>query len=244
MLRPLLFLLVTSVVSFATAQAAPVGAAATAVHATNSVSGPARLEGEVRKFEVVDRRTPAPAHPVLFTGSSSIRLWTNLVADFPNYTVVNRGFGGSEMRDLLHFFDRLVRPYQPSAIVVYEGDNDLGSGQSVDEVYALYLQFLQRVRTDLPGTPVVILAVKPSPSRQKWVASQRDLNARLESLAQSSPGLVFVDTFHPLLDAAGLPRPEFYQADHLHMTPAGYAVWKPAVEAGLKAALPRAAGRP
>lgn len=236
MLRSLLLFLVTSVVSF--------GVAAAAVPATHSATGPARLEGEVRKFEVVDRRTPPLAHPVLFTGSSSIRLWTNLVADFPNHTVLNRGFGGSEMRDLVHFFDRLVRPYQPSAIVVYEGDNDLGSGLAVEEVYASYLKFLRRVGSDLPGTPVVLLAVKPSPSRLKWMGHQRDLNARLESLAQSSPGLVFVDTFHPLLDAAGVPRPEFYEADHLHLTPAGYAAWKPAVEAGLKAALQRAPGRP
>jgi lysophospholipase L1-like esterase len=229
---------VTSVVSFATAESAP------GLATTNAVTGPARLEGEVRKYEVVDRRTPPPAHPVLFTGSSSLRLWTNLVADFPGHAVLNRGFGGSQMRDLLHFFDRLVGRYQPSVVVVYEGDNDLASGQSVEEVYAQYLQFLQRVRNELPGTPVVILAVKPSPSRLKWMAGQRDLNARLEALAGSGPGLVFVDTFHPLLDAAGVPRPECFRADHLHLTPAGYAAWKPVVEAGLIASLQRPAGRP
>ena len=162
-----------------------------------------RFEGEVRKFEWIDRRTPPPAHPVLFTGSSSVRLWTNLVSDFPNRPVMNRGFGGSEMRDLVAYFDRLVLPYHPALVLVYEGDNDLASGKSVDEVYAEFLKFLQRVRTDLPGTPVALMATKPSPSRQKWISNQRDLNDRLESLARNSPGVFFIDTFHPLLHHRG-----------------------------------------
>ena len=199
---------------------------------------PARLEGEIRKFELIDLRTPPPLHPVLFTGSSSVRLWTNLTADFPSRAVLNRGFGGSQMSDLVYFFDRVVRPYKPSMIVVYEGDNDLAGGNSVETVYGEFLLFLRRVRTDLPGTPVVILATKPSPSRLKLLASQRDLDTRLETLAQSSPGVFFIDTFHPLLDASGVPRPEYYLDDNLHLTPAGYAVWQRVVEAALNRMLP------
>ena len=206
----------------------------------NTNSNPDRLEPEIRKFELIDRQTPPPPRPVLFTGSSSIRLWTNLAATFPNRPVLNRGFGGSQMSDLVHFFDRVVRPYQPSMIVVYEGDNDLAGGKSVETVYSEFLFFLRRVRSDLPGTPVAILATKPSPSRLKWLDSQRDLDTRLETLAQSSPGVFFIDTFHPLLDAAGMPRPEYYKDDKLHLTPSGYAVWHRVVEAALNRVLPTA----
>lgn len=199
---------------------------------------PARLEGEIRKFELIDQRTPPSLHPVLFTGSSSVRLWTNLTAVFPGRAVLNRGFGGSQMSDLVHFFDRVVRPYKPSMIVVYEGDNDLAGGKSVETVYAEFLLFLRRVRTDLPGTPVAILATKPSPLRLNLLASQRDLDTRLETLDQSSPGVFFIDTFHPLLDATGVPRPEYYLDDKLHLTPAGYAVWQRVVEVALNRMLP------
>ena len=185
-----------------------------------------KFEGELRKFEVDDSKTPPPAHPVLFTGSSSIRLWTNLVADFPTLRVLNRGFGGSQMSDLVFSFDRVVRPYRPSLIVVYEGDNDLAAGKTADQVYTDYEAFLKRVRQELPGTPVALFAVKPSPSRIKLMDAQRDLNHRLEGLAGRGPGIRFIDTFHPLLDSAGKPRPELYREDGLHLNPAGYALWR------------------
>jgi lysophospholipase L1-like esterase len=215
-------------------------AGSAAVSSTNSTANNplGRFEGEVRKYELIDRRTPPPPHPVLFTGSSSVRLWTNLVSDFPNRPVLNRGFGGSEMSDLVAYFDRLVLPYHPALVVVYEGDNDLAAGKPVDEVYTEFLKFLQRVRIALPGTPVALMAAKPSPSRQQWMANQRDLNARLEALARSSPGVFFIDTFHPLLDATGVPIPEYYQDDKLHLTPAGYAVWQRVVETALNRTLP------
>ena len=193
-----------------------------------------KFEGEIRKFEEVDSRTPPPAHAVLFTGSSSIRLWTNLVSDFGNLKVLNRGFGGSQMSDLVFFFDRVVRPYRPSVIVVYEGDNDLAGGKSADQVYADFEVFLKRVRQELPGTSVALLAVKSSPSRIKLMDSQRDLNRRLETLAGNSPGLLYIDTFHPLLDSRANPRPEYYRDDRLHLNSAGYALWRKVIEAALQ----------
>jgi lysophospholipase L1-like esterase len=186
---------------------------------------PAVFEPEIRKFEVVDRRTPPPTNAILFTGSSSIRLWTNLVADFPNRVVLNRGFGGSHMSDLLHYFDRVVVPYRPKLIVVYEGDNDLASGKTVDAVFADYQEFVRRVQTQLPGTPVAFLAVKPSRARMKQIGLQRELNARLKAFAASDRGLSFVDTFTPILDDGGVARAELFREDGLHLNERGYAIW-------------------
>lgn len=187
---------------------------------------PDAFEPEIRKFEVVDRRTPPPVGAVLFTGSSSIRLWTNLTADFPGRQVLNRGFGGSQMSDLLHFFDRVVVPYHPPMIVVYEGDNDLQEGKTVDAVFADFGTFLRRVREKLPDTSVTFLAVKPSPARQRLLAEQRDLNRRLRELAAKEPRLSFIDTATPLLSPDGSMRPELYREDGLHLNADGYAVWR------------------
>ena len=90
---------------------------------------PNRFAAEIKAFAEWDSRNAVPADPVLFVGSSSIRLWRTHES-FPDLPVVNRGFGGSQVSDLLHFADRVVFPYKPSVIVFYAGDNDLAAGKS------------------------------------------------------------------------------------------------------------------
>lgn len=191
---------------------------------------PTVFEPEIRKFEVVDKRTPPPTNAILFTGSSSIRFWTNLTADFPKRVVLNRGFGGSHMSDLLHYFDRVVVPYRPKAIVVYEGDNDLAAGKTPAAVLKDYQEFVERVEKQLPGTPVIFLAVKPSRARVAQIGVQREFNASLKAFAAKHSGLSFVDTFTPILDAAGQPRTELLREDGLHLNERGYAIWSEVVE--------------
>jgi lysophospholipase L1-like esterase len=194
-----------------------------------------RFDAEIAAFERADQLSPPPTRPLLFTGSSSIRMWTGLAAAFPGQPVVNRGFGGSEMSDLLHYYDRIIRPYRPSILFVYEGDNDLNSGLTPEVVAGAYSNLVARVKQDLPETHTVLLAVKPSPSRIRLLDAQRDLNARLRALADAEPSVSFVDVFSPMLDAAGVPRPELYLGDRLHMTVAGYDVWRFVIQGFLDA---------
>ena len=196
---------------------------------------PTRFEGEIEAFESVDLAGPPPADPVLFVGSSSIRMWTGVAAAFPDYPVMNRGFGGSHMSDLLYYFDRIVAVYDPALILVYEGDNDLAGGKSVDQVYADYVAFVERVKQQLPRAGVAFIAVKPSPSRAQYLDVTRQLNARLEALAAGDPGLWFVDVFTPMLDAAGQPLEQLFLSDMLHMNASGYALWEIAVGSMLEA---------
>src|SRR5262245_57010070 len=78
---------------------------------------------EIQAFEASDKTNPPPQHGILFIGSSSIRLWKTLAADFPGRPVINRGFGGSQIIDSVNYFDRLVLPYHPKLIVFYAGGN-------------------------------------------------------------------------------------------------------------------------
>ena len=73
---------------------------------------------------------------MVFVGSSSIRMWETLEADFPGLPVLNRGFGGSELSDVVRFADRIVVPYKPRVVVVYAGDNDLAAGKTPAQVFA------------------------------------------------------------------------------------------------------------
>ena len=193
------------------------------------------FEAEISAFEQVDLTSPPPADPVLFLGSSSIRVWPDLAGDFPDYPVMNRGFGGSQMSDVLYYFDRIVTPYNPALILVYEGDNDLASGKSVGQVYADYLEFLALVKDQLPDADVAFISTKPSPSRSQYLEVTLQLNARLEELASTNYNLWFIDVFTPMLDDSGQPRPELFGSDMLHMNTAGYELWKSIIEPVLTA---------
>lgn len=201
---------------------------------------PTRFEADIQAFERMDATTPPPKKPVLFVGSSSIRMWTTLAADFPDYPVMNRGFGGSYMSDLLYYFDRVVAVYDPALILVYEGDNDLSGGKSVDQVYGEYLQFVALVKAQLPQADVAFIATKPSPSRAQYVEVTRQLNERLEALAATDARLWFIDVFTPMLNEKGQPRPELFGSDMLHMNAAGYELWRSIIEPVLAAwAMPK-----
>jgi hypothetical protein len=188
------------------------------------------FEAEISAFEQADLASPPPANPVLFVGSSSIRVWPDLAGDFPDYPVINRGFGGSKMSDVLYYFDRIVVPYDPALILVYEGDNDLAAGMSVDQVYDDYLEFLALVQKHLPDADVAFIATKPSPSRSQYLEVTRQLNTRLEVFSSNYSHLCFIDVFNPMLNEDGQPRPELFVSDMLHMNAAGYELWQSIIE--------------
>ena len=187
---------------------------------------PTRYEADIRAFEQADLASPPPADPVLFVGSSSIRMWSNLAEAFPDYPVMNRGFGGSHMSDVLYYFDRVVAVYDPAFILVYEGDNDLAGGKSVDEVYDDYLEFVALVEAELPYADIAFIATKPSPSRSQYLDVTLQLNERLAALAETDSNLWFIDICTPMLDDSGQPRAELFGNDMLHMNDTGYELWQ------------------
>jgi len=185
---------------------------------------PARFDAEIKAFDELDRRNTPPQSAVLFVGSSSIKRWPT--ADgFPTLTVINRGFGGSYIADVNHYFDQTVGRYAPNVIVFYAGDNDLGSGKSPDRVFADYQAFVAKVQAAKPDTEIVFIAIKPSLARWKLWQTMKAFNERVRAFSSSRPRLHFVDVAPPMLGPDGQPRPELFVEDGLHMTPAGYAIW-------------------
>lgn len=202
---------------------------------TTAPINPAQWTDELRAFARQDSLTPPFARPILFYGSSSIRKWETLATDFPARPVLNRGFGGSRFPDALYFFDRLVVAYKPRQVVLYEGDNDIGSGATPQEVYRSFLAFDSLMQQELPKVPVVFLAIKPSPSRWTLYPKVQEANRLIQKYIVAHPKrLRYVDTATPLLGPNGKPDPRFYVSDSLHMTPAGYEVWKQVVKPVLK----------
>ena len=199
--------------------------APTATATLDPVSEPVWVN-DMARFQAEDAAHPPPASPIVFTGSSSVRMWDSLASDFPGKPVLNRGFGGSQVRDAVHYADQIAVRYRPLMIVLYSGDNDINAGRSPQQVLADFRAFVARVRKDLPNTPIVYLSIKPSPSRIDQLPRQQQANALIRQEAAHLRGVTFVDVATPMLNAAGQPRPELFGPDSLHMTRAGYDLWR------------------
>jgi lysophospholipase L1-like esterase len=193
--------------------------------------GAAFWESAIAQYEEADRANPPEPGAILFTGSSSIRLWGSLAEDMVPLRVLNRGFGGSHIDHVSHFVTRIVLPYRPSAVVLYAGDNDLaeGSGKTPASVVVDLQHFVRLVHTALPDTPVYFVAIKPSLARwDRWPA-MRSANRQIAAWAARSDEVEYIDIATPMLGESGEPRSEFFRFDGLHLSGAGYEVWTDAI---------------
>ena len=183
-----------------------------------------RWEKAIQAFEEKDRAKPPPQHAIVFVGSSSIRFW-NTDKSFPGMDVINRGFGGSELADSVHFAPRIVLPYEPRTVVLYAGDNDLAAGKTPEQVAADFQAFTRVIHAKLPKTKIIYLSIKPSPFRWKLVDKGRKANELIAEQCKKDDRLVYVDVAAPLLDVDGKPRRELFGGDGLHLNAKGYEVW-------------------
>jgi lysophospholipase L1-like esterase len=182
----------------------------------------AHWEPEVAAYEAQDRANPPPKGAILFTGSSTIRFWTTLAADFPDKQVINRGFGGTEIVDATHFADRLIFPHEPKAIFLRSGVNDIHDGKTPAQIFTDFQEFVAVVHARLPATDIWFIGLCPTISRWPEAAANRELNALVEAYAQTTPRVHYIDTWTMSLDAAGRPRPELFRPDKLHFSAEGY----------------------
>ena len=183
-----------------------------------------RWEMAMQMFEEQDAENPPEPGGVVLYGSSSIRRWP-VRKSFPDMKVVNRGFGGSKMSDANRYFERIVVPHQPRVIVLYEGDNDIGSGMTPEEVLKDFQAFVKLKEQHLPDTKLVVLSVKPSIRRWNMIDKIRETNALIEELCNQHPDLVYVDVDTPMIGKDGRPRKDLLADDNLHLSDAGYELW-------------------
>lgn len=184
-----------------------------------------RWEKEISSMLAKDEKSPPPKEGIVFTGSSSVRLW-DLEKSFPNLPVVNRGFGGSQIHDATKYAPKIVIPLKPKLVVLYSGDNDIKSGKSPGKAAADFAEFRAVIHKELPKTPIWFIAIKPSPSRWSLIDKQKAANELIrKQCEEDSQRLLYVDIVSPMLGRDGEPNKELFVKDMLHMSPAGYKVW-------------------
>jgi hypothetical protein len=203
---------------------------------------PAFFEDEIAAFEAADREHPPPTRPIVFVGSSSIRLWSSLAEDMAPLPVLNRGFGGSQLAHVVHFTGRTVLRYRPRAVVLYAGDNDLdeSTGKSAADVVRDFQAFVALVHGAVPDARIYYLAIKPSRMRWSRWPEQSKANAEIAALCGQDSRLAFLDIATPMLATGTPPARALFLLDGLHLSERGYALWTDVVKPRLLADFPEA----
>ena len=193
------------------------------------------FSNEIEDFKKQDSVNPPPQKAILFVGSSSFRMWTNLQNDFPGYTIINRGFGGSSLPDVIRYAPDIIIPYNPKQVVIYCGENDFtAEGVNAEIVYDRFTTLFEIIREKLPKAHILFVSLKPSPSRLKYLPEMVRANTMVKNYLKKYRRTDYVDVYSKMLLADGTPMPDIFKADNLHMTEGGYAIWKKAIKPYLK----------
>jgi len=188
----------------------------------------APFRDEMDVFKKADSLNPPPAHPIVFTGSSSFRKWTGVREAFPGYPIINRGFGGSTFPDVVRYTEEVIFKYNPRQIVLYCGDNDLASNDSVTAqvVFGRFTELFHLIRSRLKNADILYVSIKPSPSREKLMPRMEAANRLISEFLRKQKHAAFVDVYHAMLTPEGRPMEDIFEEDKLHMNTKGYAIWK------------------
>src|SRR6185437_15518552 len=167
---------------------------------------------EIEHFKKLDSVQFPSKNAILFVGSSLFRKWEDVQNYFPGETIINRGFGGSELTDAIRYANDIIIPYHPRQIVIYSGENDLAYSDSITPqiVLSRFKKLFNIIRSSMPAVPVIYISIKPSPSRQRLMPEMLVANTLIKQYLQTKKKTVFVDVYHKMLDAKGNPMPDIF----------------------------------
>lgn len=187
-----------------------------------------RFYKDILAFKKQDTLQAPPANGILLVGSSSFTRWTDVQDYFPGYPIINRGFGGSTLPDVIRYSYDIILPYKPKQVLIYCGENDLASGDDVtaDMVVQRFKTLFGIIRQNLPNTIISFVSIKPSPSRAHIQTKVKAANKEIQQWLKMKKNAQFIDVYDSMLDDKKNMREELYVGDRLHMKPEGYAIWK------------------
>jgi lysophospholipase L1-like esterase len=184
---------------------------------------------EIQKFKQQDSIAFPGTDKILFVGSSSFTNWTDVQNYFPGYPIINRGFGGSSLPDLIRYERDIIFLYKPKQIVIYCGENDIAGDTTVTGkiVFKRFKQLYWDIRKNLLNVPVVYVSMKPSPDRWHMRNKTMEGNKLIKKfLKKKKNNGRFVNVWDAMLGPDGQPIPEIFIQDKLHMNAEGYAIWQ------------------
>ncbi len=183
---------------------------------------------EINAYQHEDSINPLRRNPILFVGSSSFRLWKDYQSYFPGYTIMNRGVGGSSLPDIIRYTDQIIIPYQPRQILIYCGENDFASSDTVTAamVVGRFRELFTKIRKQLPKVPIAYVSIKPSPSRAMHREKSIEANEAIRQYLSVQSKASFINVWDVMLGEDGKPLPDIFLKDSLHMNAQGYTIWQ------------------
>lgn len=161
---------------------------------------------------------------IVFTGSSSVRMWKNLPSVFPEHQILNTGFGGSQTIDLLGYSKELILKYKPKKVFIYEGDNDISAKKKSKEIIHTFNELITQIKKSDSITNIVIISPKPSIVRWNLKGKYKRLNRKLEKICKKDYNLEYANVWDIMLDKRKL-KTDLFLNDGLHMNAKGYELW-------------------
>lgn len=143
---------------------------------------------------------------------------------FPDARLRNLGIAGERSAHLLDRLEPLIR-IRAEKLFLLIGTNDVGAGITVEEIAVNVATLLDTLAARLPGCRLHLQSVMPR--QRKFAPTIRQLNARYAEIA-AQRGIVFIDLYPLFDDGRGEIRAELSH-DRLHLTGAGYAIWRSAL---------------
>ena len=184
-----------------------------------------RFDNTIREYEQQDVQDFPMPGGIVFTGSSSIRMWSTIQADLAPLPIVSRGFGGSTIPEVLHYADRIIYPYQPQMVVVYAGENDIAKGFTPAEVLDNFKKLTADIRQNLPEAEVYFISIKPSVLRWEMWPTMQETNQIIQNYIAEHGYLHYFDAASTMLDDTGVVKKDIFIEDNLHMNAKGYEGW-------------------
>lgn len=186
---------------------------------------PTRFQSEIDELKAKQFQIDDSKEIVVFTGSSSIRMWRDVQTFYSDINAINTGFGGSHMSDLLFYLDELVLKHKPQKVFIYEGDNDVSDSKKSVNILITTTQVVNRIKESLPEAEILLISPKPSISRWQLKENYEQLNGMLEKYSSTTEGVTFIDVWNPMLNEQGTPLSDIFLEDNLHMNSKGYEIW-------------------
>jgi lysophospholipase L1-like esterase len=140
--------------------------------------------------------------------------------------VINRGFGGSKIPEVVYYADRIIKPHQPKLLVFYCGENDLANDVTkAKEALKRFKSFEKYMRKNLADTKVFFLSIKPSISREQYWEKMQQANDMIAKFISRKDNYIYVDVASKMLDENGIVLQDIFLEDNLHMNAKGYKIW-------------------
>ena len=186
------------------------------------------FDNEIRDFKKQDSLHMPAKNGILFIGSSSIRKWTDLEQRFSSQPIIRRGVGGCTLEQLVDYYTPYILfPYQPRKIFVYAGENDIAAGKSGAFVGDEFVKLWAMLQAKLPKAEVYFMAIKPSPSRAKYLSEMTIANKKVKTFLTGKKQGHYIDLATVILNPATTkPDSSLFETDLLHLNSKGYDKWQ------------------